>query len=76
MAFLWLTTDGEEGISVQETAAAMRAKFEEMGGPQFVECTCIHEGEGDELPWRKVYIDSSSVYAIEEGVGTTKTEDE
>jgi hypothetical protein len=76
MAFLWLTTDGEEGISVQETASEIRNKFEEVGAPQFVMVTRIHEGEDDEPPWRKVYIDSSSVYAIEEGVGDLREADD
>jgi len=71
MAFIWIDTDGN-GISVTETARAMVARFEEDGG-QFIEATAAGDGEDD--PWRTIFIDKVSIIAIESGPGVVEEED-
>jgi len=76
MAFLWLSSDGESGVSVSETAKEARDKLEDDDTGRFVEFTIVPD-EADEHPWRKIFVCHSDVYAIEQGVGSpAEPEDE
>jgi hypothetical protein len=77
MAFLWLSADGDTGVSVSETAKEARDKLEDDDTGCFVEFTLVPD-EDDEHPWRKIFVCHSVVYAIEQGVGlpVETTEDE
>ncbi|HEX5369111.1 MAG TPA: hypothetical protein VFY10_06815 [Dehalococcoidia bacterium] len=65
MAFIWMSADGEDGISVSETAAEVARKLED-DDTRFIELTHADDDEG---AWRKVYVDRDSIFAFEQGTG-------
>lgn len=73
MAFIWLDSTGE-GISVQETASAIKNRFEDDDGEQFFEALVATDDE--EEPYRRIYIDKESVIAIEQGAGAVPEPEE
>lgn len=72
MAFIWLNPEGE-GVAVQETAAEARRRIEDEDS-RFVGFL-LDPCDGTE-PYKTVYVERASVYAIESGRGVLEDEEE
>jgi hypothetical protein len=81
MALIWMEQSGD-GVSVVETAAEVIRKLEDEPEDvderkQYICFTLMPaEDEPDDVdPWRNIFIDRDSVYAVEQGQGHNTEED-